>query len=212
MRCTTPLFYRKMRVLGLTGGIATGKTTSGRLFEQLCGDRLVLFDADACVRDLYTRAEVLELVRLEFGEKALCADGALDRDWMRVMVFRDENLRKCLQSIVHPLVRKECLARRDEAKQYLGAALFIADVPLLFEGGFDFGQDANLVVAISRETQEKRLIMRDGFDAAIVHAILEAQLPISHKVKCADVVLWNEGPPSVLKAQIKRFIKNLEYE
>jgi len=200
-----------VKVFGLTGGIATGKSTVVDVFKECC-DGLEVFDADACVRDLYVKKEVLGLIVEAFGAEALDSGGALNRDWMRGQIFGDDGKRGILQGIVHPLVRKECLARLAEAEHISGAALFIADVPLLFEGGFDLGQEANLVVAVSRETQEKRLIMRDGFDAVTVHAILEAQLPISHKVKCADVVLWNEGPLSVLRAQIKRFIENLEYE
>lgn len=193
--------------IGLTGGIATGKSTACEYFREAGA---VVFDADACVWELYQKAEVLQGVAELFGSEALNDDGQLNRPWMRREVFADEAKKKSLQDFIHPMVRKECLARMAEAEHTPSASLFIADVPLLFEGGFDFGQHANLVVAVSRETQVQRLIMRSGFDDATVHAILEAQLPISHKVKCADVVLWNEGPRSVLKAQIVRYVENLK--
>ncbi|SHJ68407.1 dephospho-CoA kinase [Rubritalea squalenifaciens DSM 18772] len=195
-----------MKKLGLTGGIATGKSTACEYFTQAGA---VVFDCDACVWELYQCREVLDKVKALFGEGAVTEEGELNRPWMRKVVFGDERKKQKLQDLIHPMVRKECLARMAEAEHTSSASLFIADVPLLFEGGFDFGQDANLVVAVSRKTQVQRLIMRSGFDDATVHAILEAQLPISHKVKCADVVLWNEGPKFVLKSQIERFIEDL---
>lgn len=196
-----------MRVLGLTGGIATGKSTCVELFKVL-DPHCCVFDADLCVAQLYRDPAVLSALAGIVGVGVLNESGELDRDYLRGRIFAEESLKEEIQALVHPLVRKECLASLDIASKNADTSSFIADVPLLFEGGFDFGQDANLVVAVSRKTQVQRLIMRNGFDDATVHAILAAQLPISHKEKCADVVLWNEGPKSVLSAQVKRFIEN----
>ena len=196
-----------MRVFGLTGGIATGKSTFVEIFRAR-DPGVVIFDADQCVAELYQRADVAAaLVRL-VGESAYLENAELNRAYLRERMFAEPELKREIQNLIHPLVRKECLVSLEIASKTSGTTSFIADVPLLFEGAFDFGQDANLVVAVSRETQEQRLIMRSGFDVATVHAILEAQLPISHKEKCADVVFWNEGPKSVLEAQLKRFIEN----
>ena len=173
---------------------------------------LCLFDADACVASLYTRSDVLSEIASLFGECSLNAAGLLDRDFMRGVVFSDESKKNQLQELIHPLVRKECLAMQRKAEHSASASLFVADVPLLFEGGFDFGQEANLVVAVSRKTQIQRLKMRSGFSDATVSAILAAQLPIAHKVKCADIVLWNEGPESVLEAQVYQFINQINHE
>lgn len=196
-----------MRVLGLTGGIATGKSTCVELFKKHDAHGVV-FDADRCVADLYQQRIVIDEITQIVGSAAVDANGDLDRAYIRQRLFSEPELKASIQNLIHPLVRKECLASLELASKTEGTSSFIADVPLLFEGGFDFGQDANLTVAVSRETQVQRLIMRNGFDDATVHAILEAQLPISHKEKCADVVLWNEGPISVLEAQVKRFIEN----
>lgn len=196
-----------MRILGLTGGIATGKSTCVEIFRRL-DPSVCVFDADRCVAELYRSAEVLNELRAIVGNQVIDSAGQLDRAYLRSRLFSDQELKSQIQDFVHPLVRKECLASLRQASKSEGTSSFIADVPLLFEGGFDFGQDANLTVAVSRETQVQRLIMRNGFDDATVHAILEAQLPISHKEKCADVVLWNEGPISVLESQVKRFIEN----
>lgn len=204
----TPLLLcMTMRVLGLTGGIATGKSTCVELLRSL-DPRCVIFDADQCVTELYQRADVAVALVGLVGKSAYIGNAELNRPYLRERIFAEPGLRREIQNLIHPLVRKECLVSLEIASKTIGTTSFIADVPLLFEGGFDFGQHVNLVVAVSRETQEQRLIMRSGFDVATVHAILEAQLPISHKEKCADVVFWNEGPKSVLESQLKRFIQN----
>jgi dephospho-CoA kinase len=195
-----------MRSIGLTGGIATGKSTAGKMMLE-ADSNLVLFDADACVHQLYKSSSVLARIEELCGQGSLSPDGELNRDYLREAIFSDPDLKGKLQDFIHPLVRKECLAKQSEALHSCRASFFVADVPLLFEGGFDFGQEANLVVAVSRKTQIQRLKMRSGLDDATVSAILAAQLPISHKEKCADVVLWNEGPMTVLEAQVNRFIK-----
>ncbi|MGJ8673104.1 dephospho-CoA kinase [Rubritalea sp.] len=196
-----------MRVLGLTGGIATGKSTAVTYFQKL--DRSVcVFCADESVAKLYSQTEVLEVIREISGEDSVLEGGVLNRTWLRERLFSDVSLKQKIQDYIHPLVRKDCLESLEKSRRNTLTSSFIADVPLLFEGAFDFGQDANLVVTVSRETQIQRLIMRNGFDGATVQAILAAQLPISHKERCADVVFWNEGPVSVLEAQIQRFIEN----
>jgi len=194
-----------MKSFGLTGGIATGKSTVSKLMLSINAE-IVLFDADKCVHRLYRSARVLDRVQQMFGDKALSKDFTLNKDYMRDVVFSDEDKKKKLEEYIHPIVRKECLAMQQEALHNTSTSFFVADVPLLFESGFDFGQEANLVVATSRETQVLRLKMRSGLDDDTVNAILEAQLPISHKEKCADVVLWNEGPITILKKQLQRFI------
>ena len=82
---------------------------------------------------------------------------------------------------------------------------FVADVPLFFEKGFDFGQSEVLVVASSRSTQIQRLKARGGFDDSLIESILAAQLPVQEKMSRADVVFWNEGPQAVIRSQIRRF-------
>ncbi|WP_018970977.1 dephospho-CoA kinase [Rubritalea marina] len=196
-----------MNVLGLTGGIATGKSTASRLFQELDSD-CVVFDADRCVAELYANREVLDRLSGLLGVELCLSDGSLNRERLRALLFGDERVKLKVQGLIHPLVRKECLARKEKALTVGTTTSFIADVPLLFEGGFDFGQEANLVVAVSRETQVQRLIMRNGFDEATVQAILEAQLPIETKQDRADFVFWNEGSESLLQSQIKRFIEN----
>ncbi len=200
------------RYLALTGGIASGKSTAAFEMERLCPG-LVRFDSDACVRRLLGEDEgVIRRVRERFGEECLDASGSkVDRPALRAKVFGDSAARRDLERLLHPRVREECLAVSRQASK-LGAPLFLAEVPLLFEGGFHFGQERNLVVAVSRATQLQRLMARSGFPSDLGEAILSSQMPMEQKVLRADTVFWNEGPKVVLTAQIQRFLKIYSHE
>lgn len=193
-----------MRVMALTGGIASGKSTVCRLLRE-CLPSVVIFDSDAAVRRmLEVDPEVIAVVTEAFGPPALDQQGRIDRHFLRGRVFSDAAARLRLEEIIHPRVLKECLASLALAAQS-GATLFVADIPLFFEKGFDFGQEQVIVVASSRETQIQRLKARSGFEQSMIDSILAVQLATDEKIRRADVVFWNEGPPSVLKAQIRRF-------
>jgi transcription termination factor Rho len=195
-----------MRVIALTGGIASGKTTFCRLLRELLPG-VVIFDCDESVHQLLaSNPAVAERVGAEFGPEAIDGHGKIDRAFLRGRVFNDEVARVTLEGILHPRVRQECLDSLEQAATR-GAELFVADVPLLFEKGFDFGQTQVLVVASSRFSQIQRLKARNGFDDSLIESILAAQLPIQEKMSRADVVFWNEGPPAVLKFQIRRFVQ-----
>ncbi|MBK1881178.1 transcription termination factor Rho [Luteolibacter pohnpeiensis] len=195
-----------MKVCVLTGGIASGKSTVGKiLLSQL--PTAVLFDSDRTVRSLLEGdPRIREQIGEGFGPQALTETG-VNRDFLRSRVFGDAKARLQLEGILHPRVRKECLDSLREARN-TGAGIFIADVPLFFETGFDFGQDQVLVVASSRATQIRRLRERGGFDDSLIEHVLSAQLPVEEKIRKADVIFWNEGPLSVLEAQVGRFSKD----
>jgi transcription termination factor Rho len=197
-----------MRVMALTGGIASGKSTVCRLLREYLPS-LVIFDCDAAVhRLLESVPEVAALIAEAFGDGALDESGRIDRHFLRGRVFADEAARARLEAILHPRVRQECLDSLEKGAMD-GAECFVADVPLFFEKGFDFGQNQVLVVASSRSTQIQRLRARGGFDDALMDAILAAQLPVQEKMSRADVVFWNEGPPAVLRSQIRRFCQSI---
>jgi transcription termination factor Rho len=198
-----------MRVMALTGGIASGKSTAGRLLAEMLPS-LVLFDCDAAVhRLLESDPEIAAFIRSSFGDQALDARGQVDRRFLRTIVFANEPSRLHLESVLHPRVREECLDSLARAAKQ-GAETFVADVPLLFETGFDFGQTQIIVVASSPSTQIQRLKARSGLDSALIDSILAAQLPGHEKIAKADVVFWNEGPPAVLRSQIRRFAQSLQ--
>lgn len=193
-----------MQVMALTGGIASGKSTVCRVLREFLPG-VVIFDCDAAVhRMLEGDAEVATIIRESFGEHALDGQGRIDRHFLRGKVFADDEARLRLEAILHPRVREECLASLAQAATR-GTQLFVADVPLFFEKGFDFGQQQVMVVASSRSTQIQRLKARGGFEDSLIESILAAQLPVQQKMSLADVVFWNEGPPSVIRSQIRRF-------
>lgn len=165
----------------------------------------MIFDSDLAVRKMLENdAEITAVVAESFGPMALDSQGRVDRHFLRGRVFADDAARLQLEIVIHPRVLQECLAARHQAAQS-GATLFLADIPLFFERGLDFGQEQVLVVASSRATQIQRLKARSGFDESMIESILAVQLPTDEKIRRADVVFWNEGPPAVLKAQIRRF-------
>ncbi len=193
-----------MQVMALTGGIASGKSTVCRFLREFLPS-IVIFDCDAAVhRMLEGDDEVAGIIREAFGGQALDANGRIDRHFLRGRVFADDAARLRLEAILHPRVKQECLASMESAATR-GAELFVADVPLFFEKGFEIGQCQVLVVASSRATQIQRLKARGNFEDALIEAILAAQLPVQEKIALADVVFWNEGPQAVIRAQIRRF-------
>jgi len=198
-----------MQVMALTGGIASGKSTAGRLLKEFLPS-LALFDCDAAVHQLLDSDPGIAVsIGNLFGKQALGPQGKVDREFLRSFVFTDQQSRLQLESILHPRVREECLdCLAQAAKQ--GAETFIADVPLLFEKGFNFGQTQVLVVACSPSTQIQRLKSRSRLASGLIDSILATQLPIHEKIAKADVVFWNEGPPSVLRSQISRFAQSLK--
>ncbi len=196
-----------MLVFGLSGGIASGKSTACRILREVCPDAVV-FDADACVhRLLEGDPVVIAAVRTRFGGGVIGPSGAIDRPALRQAIFGDAAARRDLEAIVHPRVREECLESLASARR-LPASLFVADIPLLFENAFDFGQHGNLLVAAGLETRYRRLRDRNGFDDATIASILAAQMPQEEKLRRADHVFWNEGPPSILEAQWLRFLQS----
>ncbi|MEO7778638.1 MAG: dephospho-CoA kinase [Fibrobacteria bacterium] len=193
-----------MRVVALTGGIASGKSMACRMLQEAVSSG-VIFDCDAMVhRLLEADEEIAEKVRATFGEAAVERGERLNRSFLREAVFSDGTARLKLEAILHPRVRQECLDSLEDAAKK-AVELFIADVPLLFEKGFDFGQTQVIVVASSRATQIRRLKARNGFDDSLIESILQAQLPVEEKIARADIVFWNEGPPLALKSQILRY-------
>ena len=155
-----------MHIMALTGGIASGKSTVCRLLGEWLPS-IAIFDCDAAVhRMLEGDPDVAAIVTESFGDQALDAQGRIDRHFLRGRVFADPEARSRLEAILHPRVRQECLDSLERAATR-GVELFIADVPLFFEKGFDFGQNQVLVVASSRSTLADVVLWNDGPQAAI---------------------------------------------
>ena len=185
-------------VVGLTGGIASGKSTVARLFA---GHGIAVADADVAAREAVAPgSEGLAEVVAAFGHDVLAADGALDRAAMRARVFGDDAARRRLEAIVHPRVRARLRADCAAA----AGPYAIAAIPLLAEGGRDaYPWLARvLVVDAPAAAQLARLQQRDGIDAALAARMLAAQADRATRLALADDVLVNDGPAEALAAHV----------
>jgi dephospho-CoA kinase len=195
-----------VRLLGLTGGIATGKSSLARALRDLGAPVL---DADALARAAVAPGTpALTAVAGAFGPEVIGSDGALDRKRVAERVFADASLRARLEAIVHPAVRE---AARAEAARLAaeGHDLAFYDVPLLSEVGLDREVEAVVVVYAPPAAQRARMAARDGFSAAEADARLAAQLPIEEKAARADFVVVNDGDPALLPAKAAALLGDL---
>ena len=177
-------------IIGLTGGVASGKSEVGRHFEAL---GIVVADADQAARDAVAiGSEGLADVVDMFGSGVLAADGGLDRPAMRRRVFADADARKRLEGIIHPRVRELLHGACEKAD----SPYAIAAVPLLAEGG---GRKAYpwlqriLVVDVPEAVQLQRLLRRDGIDELLARRMIEVQATRRQRLAIADDVLVNDG-------------------
>ncbi len=178
-----------MRRIGLTGGIATGKSHVRARFEHL---GVPTIDADVLAREAVAPGSpVLAEVVQRFGPGVLDASGALDRRALAGIVFADDQARRDLEAIVHPRVRAATdlwFAALDPAQPFA-----VADIPLLYETGRDADFDLVIVAAADPDTQVRRVMARDGLSEAAARARLAAQWPIEEKVRRADFVIRTDG-------------------
>lgn len=200
-----------MRILGLTGGIGTGKTHVARLFVKLGAP---VIDADAITHELQARGSPLlaELAEI-FGREILRPDGSLDRARLGDLVFRDAQARVRLEAIVHPAVGAE-MARRIDAARAAGARLVILDIPLLFEVGGQgrAGVEAVILVYARAEQQIERQMARDGCTREEAERRLRAQRPIEEKRALADFVIDNSGSLADTERQVREVHARLSAE
>jgi len=191
-----------MRILGLTGGIGTGKTHVARLFEKL---GVPVIDADAITHELQDRGSPLLAELAEaFGREILRPDGSLDRARLGDLVFRDAQARARLEALVHPAVGAE-MARRIAAARSAGAPLVLLDIPLLFEvgGKHRAGVEAVILVWARAEQQIERQVARDGCTPEEAERRLRAQRPIDEKRALADFVIDNSGSLADTERQVR---------
>lgn len=200
-------------IVGLTGGIGSGKSTVAKRFAALGA---TVIDADAIVHELQAAGQpLLEKITDAFGAGILATDGSLDREALGAIVFRDPEQRQRLNRIVHPAVGAE-FARRLKAARESGVPLIVLDIPLLFEarksgtGGasaMDF--DAIVLVWVPRETQIERQLAREDYDRAEAERRIAAQLPLDKKRALADHVIDNSGTVEETERQVRELYVRL---
>jgi dephospho-CoA kinase len=192
-----------VKLIGLTGGIATGKSTFAAALRALGAP---VIDADGLARAAVAKGTPgLAEVVAAFGEGVLGPDGELDRRRMAERIFADPGARARLESIVHPRVRALFQQERERLAAE-GNAVAFYDVPLLYEVGLDREVDLVIVVWAPREAQVARIAARDGLPPAQAEARLAAQLPIDEKAARADVVVVNDGDRAGLARKAARVL------
>lgn len=189
-------------LIGITGGMGTGKSTAAAIFEDL-GFRRV--DSDHLVKEvLYRDPAVIEAVSNRFGPEVLGADGQVRRDRIAAIVFTREPELRWLEGVLHPRLRGIWQATLDGSDD----ERWVFEVPLLFEKGLENWFDFTVCVAADSGEQLKRLEKR-GIPPDLARQRLARQLPLAKKCELADFVLLNEGPPDFLRAQVVRLIEQL---
>jgi len=186
-----------MAVIGVTGGIASGKSTFCRALAGVEPARV--FDSDACARSLLeSDAAVRAAVMRDILPTAYGADGSPDRAAIRAVVFSDSQAKARLEAILHPRVRARRQALADEEQKK--GEMMIVDSPLLLETGADQDCDCIVTVACSPEIQMRRAVSR-GLGRTQVEKIVATQWDNQRKIACSDFVVWNDGSLDVLMAQ-----------
>ncbi|MFH0823442.1 MAG: dephospho-CoA kinase [Pseudomonadota bacterium] len=196
-----------MRIIGLTGGIASGKSSVSNMFKE-AGIPVICLD-EAARKTADPGGAAIEAIRAAFGEDVLDDQGGLDREAMAGIVFKDAGKRRLLESIIHPIVARETdRMAADYARQ--GNNMVIVDVPLLYEVGWDRKCDLVIVVYASRETQSARLMKRDGLTQEQARLRLDAQMPIEDKRRLGNFVIDNSGSPDETRHQVLSLLEKLQ--
>ena len=191
-----------MRIIGLTGGIASGKSTVSDLLQKTYG--AAILDADAAAYEIAEpEAPLWRAFVNRYGkERVLCPDGTLDREAVAEIVFRDAAEKAWMDGTAHPLIQRALLARM-EACRAAGKETVVLDVPLLYEAGWENIAGEVWVVYVDEATQLRRLMKRNGLSADAARARIASQMPLEEKKRRADVLINNGGTREETAAQVK---------
>lgn len=177
-----------MLVIGLTGGIASGKTTISDLFSAL---KIPIVDTDIISRSLLDKNQPgYEKVLNKLGDQVLLENGDINRRMLRELVFNDSELKQWLEGMMHPLIYQTAF---DQVNQHTAAPYVVLVVPLLFESKFTSLIDRALVVDCSRESQLRRLVERDHIDETLANKMLDQQWSNAERLALANDVILNNG-------------------
>lgn len=190
-------------VIGLTGGIASGKSTVSTMFKEM---DITVIDADVEARLAVQIGEpAYEKIREVFGQEILLPNGEIDRQKLGSVIFHDADKRQVLNSIVHPEVRKRMTVQIDRAKEQK-EEMIVLDIPLLFESKLTYMVNKVLLVYVDKTIQLNRLMARNQLSANEAVARINSQMLLSEKVKLADAVIDNNGSIQETKKQLNEIL------
>ena len=188
-----------MKVLGLTGGIGSGKSMVASMFAQLGAD---VIDADQLAREVVQPGQpALEEIAAAFGRDILLPDGRLDRGMLARIIFADPVARARLNAITHPRIQERMAT--EMALRGSRPGVLIVDIPLLFENDRTSSVESVIVVWVDPKTQLRRLIERDGLTADEARQRIAAQMPLDEKRARADLVVDNSGSRENTRRQVE---------
>jgi dephospho-CoA kinase len=192
---------RPFLLVGLTGGIATGKSTVSEMFRDL---GCAIIDADLLAREVVAPGEPAHVdIVAEFGEGVVQPDGTLDRKRLGAIVFADPARRQRLEAITHPRIREAFARRLSELTEQGFEGIVIFDAAVIIESGNYRNMDRLVVVATDEATQRARLRGRDGIGAKEAASKIGSQMPVAEKAKLADHVIDNAGDRAATAAQVR---------
>lgn len=193
-------------VVGLTGGIASGKSTVSNMLKEM---NITVIDADVEARLAVKKGEPgYQRIIEEFGVDILLPDGEIDRQKLGAIIFHDEQKRQQLNQIVHPEVRRR-MTEQKEAAVRRGEKIVILDIPLLFESNLRYMVDKTILVYVDREVQLQRLMERNQLSVEEAEARILAQMLLEKKKELADELINNNGSLKDTKKQLMEILTRL---
>ncbi|MDG1692275.1 MAG: dephospho-CoA kinase [Methylophilaceae bacterium] len=194
-----------MFIIGLTGGIGSGKSAAATILKRL---GLKIIDLDQITHDLMKPSELGYIeIKKEFGEKYIDTKGAIDRKLLREEIFSSLDLKKRIESILHPIIFEECSKQLNKLKHEKYIVLVI---PLLFETkNYISLIDEALLIDCDLETQIERVMQRDNISKALANRIIKIQMNRKDKQLLADKIILNDGNINHLKTQLDSYYKKL---
>jgi len=192
------------KLIGLTGGIASGKSTIANMIRNL---KLPLLDSDQIAREVMLQTAILDEIKDTFGKEVFDDKGKLSRKTLAHIIYKDEEARKKLNQIVHPHVRTKILEQIEE--EYRQEDFVFVDVPLLYESGFDQLMDQVIVVYVPKEVQLSRLINRDHIDESYALQKINAQEDLQSKIKKADYMIDNRHSVDYSNKQLLQVLEEI---
>lgn len=197
-----------MKVIGLTGGIASGKSVVSSYLSRI--HHLPIIDADRISHAVVMPGgTAIAQIKDTFGRRYITAEGGMDREAMGQRICEDEAAKKALEAILHPAIT-QCVLEEMDAYRAAGESLIVYDCPLLYEAHQEELVDEVMVVVTNLATRVKRLMDRDGIDEKLARQKIAIQLSDGDKMAKADVVLHNDGTPEDLEKALDHYISNLQ--
>ncbi len=193
-------------IAGLTGGIASGKSTVSNIFRSF---GVEIADADIIAKKISEREDVIQEIEKIFGKDVLSAEGQIDRVKLKEVVFSDKNKLVQLNNIIHPKVMEEFKKIKENTPKN---DIIIFDIPLLFEARMDKMCDTVILVYAGRETQIERIKARDGVSRELAEKIIDAQMSLEDKKEKSDIHIENNGTQEELKKKVEDIYRKLKGE